>query len=149
MTTRQPTAYQLFVREQAPLRPSTISPRDWMRDVGRRWRNRNEQPLINNNDSIQSRKECNICYDERPLTLFNDGPCQHHKEICYNCIQRLNQCPFCRTGWQVQVQRPSTRVQVQQLATRMLNREFERILDEELLTTRNRIRDRLMRYINH
>lgn len=97
MTQRQPTAYNLFIRENAPLRPPSMRPQDWMRELGRRWRNRNQEPLLQNNDNTM--KECCICYTENPLTFYSDGPCQHHKDICKNCIERVEECPFCRHIW--------------------------------------------------
>ena len=81
MTTRQLTTWQLFVRDNASLRPPTTTPSEWMRELGRRWRNRNEDALIPNIETTEN-NECTICFDEKSLVHFNDGPCQHHKDIC-------------------------------------------------------------------
>lgn len=97
------TAYNRFVRSQASLRPPTTTPTEWMREVGRRWHNRNQQPLIANDDDDDDdddhRKECIICYENRSLHLYHDGPCDHHKDICDSCVERVLECPICRMVW--------------------------------------------------
>lgn len=94
------SAYNRFVREQAPLRPTTTTPTEWMREVGRRWRNRHQEPLVPADANAQEHtKECIICYVDQPRTQFYNGPCQHHEEICEDCTNRVVQCPVCRLDW--------------------------------------------------
>lgn len=45
--------------------------------------------------------ECPICFEKSEMPT-NDGKCQHFKTICMKCIEKLTECPFCRTQWKPQ-----------------------------------------------
>lgn len=96
---RAPTEYNQFVRRQMRQRPADVSGREWMREIGRRWRNRGAANLLDDQDEPGA-KDCLICYEGRPLTDYHDGRCQHHADICRRCCARMTECPFCRANWQ-------------------------------------------------
>lgn len=98
--TRRTSAYHRFIQENTPLRPEGVGKQEWFNELRTRWRNRNQQPA-NTIDMPLTTQECIVCYNDRPIDDFINGPCQHHNQVCITCIPRLPHhcCPVCRFPW--------------------------------------------------
>jgi hypothetical protein len=133
MTNRPLTRWQQYVRDNSSRRPEHIRPCDWMRAMSIEYRNEQQQQV---QPQVQETKECCICYDDKRITSFHNGPCMHYKDICNTCITRLSQCPYCRINFiqQVQVQ-PRVqvrrrRVQVQRPRRQQRNYQQQQVLQQ-------------------
>lgn len=56
--------------------------------------------LANNtfNPRVVEEKDCPICLDSKPATMFvSSGRCSH--SICHECFKQVELCPFCRVAY--------------------------------------------------
>lgn len=90
-----------FMATMTRQRPHGFTPQTWLRELGRRWRQRQAPvlPVHVNDEQKVATVECVICFDDKPPTSFTAGRCQHHVQVCSDCVARLDECPYCRVAW--------------------------------------------------
>lgn len=50
-------------------------------------------------ESSSTNKECTICMNDNKEFGDESDICQHFNDVCINCKEKLDSCPYCQTWW--------------------------------------------------